>query len=281
MIIFTSVAALQIYISKQKKGGKSIGFVPTMGALHTGHLSLVQMSQKHCQITVVSIFVNPTQFNNPSDFEQYPITTEQDCLLLEKQGTDVLFLPSLPEIYPNGTSLKKQFDLENLENVLDGKYRPGHFQGVCQVVERLLKIIHPTNLFLGQKDLQQCMVLKRLTILMPIDTQITMAPILREPSGLAMSSRNLRLTNEQRVQAAAIYQQLIFIKENIGKIPIDLLKQKAAEQLLKAGFNKIDYVEIVETSTLKNIETYNPAVDTVALVAAFWGEVRLIDNMIL
>src|SRR3978361_1828381 len=153
MIIFTTVAALQVYISKQKKDNKSIGFVPTMGALHSGHLSLVQMAQKHCQITIVSIFVNPTQFNNIADFDKYPITIESDCLLLEKQGTDALFLPSLQEIYPNGTTLKKHFDLGNLENVLDGKYRPGHFQGVCEVVERLLDIIHPTNLFLGQKDL--------------------------------------------------------------------------------------------------------------------------------
>lgn len=281
MIIFTTVATLQVYISKQKKDGKSIGFVPTMGALHTGHLSLVKMSQKHCQTTVVSIFVNPTQFNNPTDFDKYPITVEQDCLLLEKQGTDALFLPSLQEIYPNGTTLKKHFDLGNLENVLDGKYRPGHFQGVCQVVERLLEIVHPTHLFLGQKDLQQCMVLKRLTVLMPIDTQITMAPIQREANGLAMSSRNLRLNNEQLLQAAAIYEQLIFIKENIDNISLDLLKQKAADKLLEAGFNKIDYIEIVETGTLKSIGKYKPATETAILIAAFLGDVRLIDNMVL
>ncbi len=281
MIIFTKVTALQHYILSQKKEGNLVGFTPTMGALHQGHLSLVELARKHCQITVVSIFVNPTQFNNQQDFALYPSTIEQDCLLLEKAGVDILFLPSVKEIYPSGTALKKQYNLGNLEKVLDGKYRPGHFQGVCQVVQRLLEIVKPDEFFLGQKDLQQCLVLKRLINLMGINIKLTIAPTLREVSGLAMSSRNLRLNKEQLTQAASIYQQLIFIKDNIEKTPIGQLKEAAGKALLDNGFSKIDYVEITSIADLQPIQAYNPSIPSVALIAAFLGEVRLIDNMII
>jgi pantoate--beta-alanine ligase len=280
MIIFTTVGPLQEYLLKQKKSGKKIGFTPTMGALHNGHLSLVETAQKHCPVTVVSIFVNPTQFNNAQDFALYPSTIEHDCILLEKAGVNILFLPSVAEVYPNGTTLQKHYDLGELENVLDGKYRPGHFQGVCQVVERLLNIVQPDELFLGQKDLQQCMVLKRLTTLMKADLQLTIVPTLRETSGLAMSSRNLRLDAAQLQQATQIYQQLLFIQQNIATTNILELKQKATQALLDNGFNKVDYVEIVDHN-LQAVKNYNRRRPISILIAAFLGDVRLIDNVMI
>lgn len=280
MIIFSKVNALQSYIKAKKNDGILVGFTPTMGALHKGHLSLIKLAQKHCQITIVSIFVNPTQFNNQQDFALYPITIDQDCLLLEEAGVDILFLPSVEEVYPNGTTSNTVYDLGNLEKILDGKYRLGHFQGVCQVVQRLLEIVQPDELFLGQKDLQQCLVLKRLIDIMGIHIKLTIAPTLREPSGLAMSSRNLRLNNEQLAQASKIYQQLLFIKSNIEITAIEQLKQEAEKALLNNGFSKIDYVEITNEN-LQSIENEYPVKPAVVLIAAFLGDVRLIDNIII
>jgi pantoate--beta-alanine ligase len=281
MIIFKTIYALQQHLAGLKTGGKSIGFVPTMGALHQGHLSLVEHAQTVCDVVVTSIFVNPTQFNDPTDFEKYPVTIEQDCLKLEKQKNDILFLPSVPEIYPSGIESPAHFDLGTLEILLEGLYRPGHFQGVCQVVNRLLEIVNPNILFLGQKDYQQCKVIQRLVELKNIATDITIVPTIREEDGLAMSSRNVRLSPAQRRVAVAIYQQLSFIKNNIQTQNFEVLIQTANDVLLQAGFAKVDYISIADAETLEPVTVYAKGRKLVGLVAAFLGDVRLIDNLLL
>ena len=281
MILFKTVSDLQKHLQKTKTANKSIGFVPTMGALHDGHLSLVKLSQSKAGITVCSIFVNPTQFNNSSDFDKYPITIDNDIYLLEKQGCDILFLPSEKEIYPGGKELKEKYDLGFIETILDGAYRPGHFQGVCQVVDRLLDIVQPDYLFLGQKDYQQVMVLRRMIELKNHAVQIIVGETLREPSGLARSSRNLRLSEDEKQKATAVYNALSYIKENTGTTSLSELKRHAAEMLMNSGFHKIDYISISDAGTLAPLEKYDSAISSVALVAAFMGEVRLIDNMLL
>jgi len=276
MLIFKRAADLVDYLKKQRAAGRKIGFVPTMGALHAGHISLITISKKNTSLTVCSIFVNPTQFNDPKDFEKYPITIEKDIALLEKAGTDVLFLPEVSELYPGGTSGLEHYDLGSLETVLEGKFRPGHFQGVCQVMQRLLNIVRPDDLFMGSKDYQQCMVVQRLLTLMGLPATLHRCPIVREPDGLAMSSRNVRLDPEQRTHATAIYQALTKIKDMPAGLPSDMLIVLAADRLLKAGF-RIDYISIADPDTLAPLSHARPA--AVALIAAFMGEVRLIDNM--
>jgi pantoate--beta-alanine ligase len=271
MIIIKQAARLQEYLKQQAARGLVSGFVPTMGALHQGHLSL---------ITVCSIFVNPTQFNDPKDFDKYPKTLEQDILLLENAGTDILFLPSVDEVYTDGLTNLEHYDLGYLETILEGKFRPGHFQGVCQVMYRLLKLVQPDLLFMGQKDYQQCMVVKRLLTLMESKTQLIPAPTIRENSGLAMSSRNMRLSEQQRGEAVDISKTLRFIRENLQYQSLNALKSTATEQLQQAGF-KVDYVEIAHAETLEPIEEWDGKTPLVALVAAFLGDIRLIDNLIL
>ena len=204
MIILKSATEVARFVMEKHKNGAVIGLVPTMGALHQGHISLLEKSKQLSSITVSSIFVNPTQFNNASDFEKYPITIEKDIDMLEAAGCDMLFLPSVFEMYPYGTAKLPNYNLGFLETVLEGKFRPGHFQGVCQVVDRLLNIILPDLLFLGQKDYQQCMVIGKMKELVKINTQIIICPTLREPNGLAMSSRNLRLTSDEKKKASKI-----------------------------------------------------------------------------
>lgn len=280
MIIIKQASRLQEYLQQQAARGIVSGFVPTMGALHQGHLSLISESRKRAGITVCSIFVNPTQFNDPKDFDKYPKTLEQDILLLEKGGTDILFLPSVNEMYPDGLTNLEHYELGYLETILEGKFRPGHFQGVCQVMYRLLKLVNPDLLFMGQKDYQQCMVVKRLLQIMESKTKLIPAPTIRETSGLAMSSRNMRLSEDQRGEAVDISKVLLFIKENLSTQSVQQLKISATEQLTQAGF-KVDYVEICNADTLEPVTEWDGKTPLVALVAAFLGEVRLIDNMIL
>lgn len=281
MILFKQVPALQKHLQRLRSADTSVGLVPTMGALHDGHLSLIKRAQQTCDVVVCSIFVNPTQFNNASDFEQYPVTTHRDIYLLEKQGCDILFLPSQKEIYPDGSCLQQPYDLGFVETVLEGAYRPGHFQGVCQVVDRLLDIVRPDDLFLGQKDYQQVMVLRRMIELKKHPVQIVTVDTSREETGLARSSRNLRLSEKQKDQATALYMALLFIKENIRSMVMDELKQHASEMLTDAGFQKIDYVAVCNAATLEAVEHFDEETPLVALIAAFMGEVRLIDNMLL
>ena len=287
MILFKKTASLQQWIKAQRgltnnKTKNQIGFVPTMGALHQGHISLIQESKTENGITVCSIFVNPTQFNDPKDFEKYPVTIEKDIEMLEAAGCDVLFLPAVSEIYPERTATAKHYELGFLETVLDGKFRPGHFQGVCRVVERLLQIVKPDQLYLGQKDYQQCMVISKLVELMGLKDRLSIriCPTLREADGLAMSSRNMRLNAEERKKAVAIFQGLQYIKEKIKPGPLLSLQEKVIENLKTSGFQP-DYVCIADAANLKPVENWDGEQKLVALIAAFLNEVRLIDNMVL
>jgi pantoate--beta-alanine ligase len=280
MIVFKHISDTSSYLDLLQQSGKLCGFVPTMGALHPGHISLIENARHQSDIVVSSIFVNPTQFNDPKDFDKYPITLEKDIDMLEKAGCDVLFLPSVKEMYPEGLADNKQYELGYLETVLDGAYRPGHFQGVCRVVEKLLTITQPDKLFLGQKDYQQCLVIKKLAELMQIKTDVIICPTQREPYGLAMSSRNIRLTEADRKKASQIYQALNFIKENIAPGNITVIKKMAVDKLTAEGFT-IDYIEIADASTLELLQQWDGKTKLVALAAAFIGDVRLIDNLLL
>ena len=280
MIIFKKAADASSFIREKRAKGKTIAFVPTMGALHAGHLSLVDMAKKSDDLVVSSIFVNPTQFNDKKDFEKYPSTIEKDIDMLEKAGCDVLFLPNVAEMYPEGTKSETHYDLGYLETILEGKFRPGHFQGVCQVVDRLLDIVQPDRLYLGQKDYQQCMVLKKMTDVRHPKTKIIIAPTMREADGLAMSSRNMRLNEADRRLAVKISETLSFIKAESGKGYLEDIKERAKQYLTIEGF-KVDYVEIADAATLEPVEKNDGGTPLVALIAAFVGEVRLIDNMLL
>lgn len=279
MIIFKKSDELSAYLSLKKKEGVKTGFVPTMGALHNGHLSLLKTAKNENDICVCSIFVNPTQFNNPDDFKHYPITIEQDIQLLVLNGCDVLFLPPQSEIYPSDYR-PRSYDLGKMEFILEGQYRPGHFQGVCQVVDRLLEIVKPHRLYMGQKDFQQCMVIKRLLNLIGKENEIELKiiPTEREKDGLAMSSRNLRLDAEARKIAPFIYAELNKIQNLIQQQPIDTLKKNATKSLEKKGF-RVDYVEIANAKDLSPATEKSP--EKVVLAAASIGPVRLIDNILL
>jgi pantoate--beta-alanine ligase len=281
MIIYKESAALHIKLQKIKLEEKKIGFVPTMGALHNGHISLIADSRKRGNTTVCSIFVNPTQFNDQKDFEKYPIDIEKDIFLLEKAGTDILFLPSVKEMYPEGLTTLYQYDLGFLETILEGYYRPGHFQGVCRIVHKLLNIVQPHHLFMGQKDYQQCMVIKKLISDYSIHTKLNIVETEREENGLAMSSRNLRLSAEAKQKATAVYKALQFIKANLHELSIMQLKEEAIAIIANAGFEKIDYVEICNASTLQPVAMADNNSKLIVLAAAFIESVRLIDNLML
>ena len=279
MIIFKKKIDISNYIVNYKKTSGKIGFIPTMGALHKGHISLIEASKRTDTLTICSIFVNPTQFNNTADFEKYPVTIEKDIDMLEKAGCNVLFLPSVEEIYPEDSSTTLPYELGFIETVLDGKYRPGHFQGVCNVVQRLLDIVQPNTIYLGQKDYQQCIIIKKLTELIQSPTQIIICPTLRESDGLAMSSRNMRLTSVERMKAVKISEVLLFIKQEIKPGNLQDLKQRCINYLTNEGYN-VDYVEIADATNLTLLQNWDGKTKLVAIVAAFLNEVRLIDNRI-
>jgi pantoate--beta-alanine ligase len=280
MIIFKHAADLKKFLASSPLSERTVGFVPTMGALHAGHLSLLKASKEKCTITVCSIFVNPTQFNNADDFKKYPKTIERDILLLEENGCDILFLPDEKEIYPDETSKNKHFDLGYPETILEGKFRPGHFQGVSLVVEKLLHIVEPDFLFLGQKDFQQCIIIKRLISLMGIKTRVIVCPILREENGLAMSSRNLRLSDREKEIASSLHQALLSIKENAKNEDFSTLRKIAVQNLENAGFN-VDYLELAKSEDLALLKDFIDDGEMVILIAAFLHHVRLIDNLVI
>ncbi|RPE08374.1 pantoate--beta-alanine ligase [Chitinophaga lutea] len=280
MYLFKQRVALQDHLEQVKKAGKRVGFVPTMGALHEGHISLIETARAAADVVVCSIFVNPTQFNDPKDFEKYPITINDDIIKLTAAGTDILFLPSVSEMYPEGVNGQHpHYDFGYVETVLEGAHRPNHFQGVGIIVHKLLDIVQPDSLFMGQKDFQQCMIIKRLLEITGIPTALHICPTLRETGGLAMSSRNMRLSPEQRQTAIQISRTLTEIKEKARLLPFPALKENARNQLQNAGF-QVDYVEIADAGNLKLLETAIPG-QMVALTAAKLGEIRLIDNMLI
>jgi pantoate--beta-alanine ligase len=279
MIIFKSAHEISDWLRRRQETGTTAGFVPTMGALHAGHLSLISQARAACAVTVCSIFVNPTQFNDPADYARYPVTVEKDIDLLEKAGCDVLFLPAVAEIYPDGTEKAgRVYALGRLETLLEGHFRPGHFQGVCRVVDRLLQIIHPDQLFLGQKDYQQCMVIQRLLAITGIRTQLVIGATLREADGLAMSSRNVRLTPAGRQLAPQIYRVLRQVKEEIRPGELESCKNSAKQALTLSGC-RVEYVEIADADTLEPCNIWDGKQPLVALAAVFIDGVRLIDNL--
>jgi pantoate--beta-alanine ligase len=279
MIVFKQAGELTEYLERQRSKGKTVGFTPTMGALHEGHISLVRSSQTENDITICSIFINPTQFNNSEDLRLYPVTIEKDIEMLVAAGCDILFLPDRSEIYPEEYKAR-HYNLGELENILEGFYRPGHFQGVCQVVERLLDIVITDNLYLGQKDFQQCMVIKKMIEITGKEdaVKLKIMPTIRETDGLAMSSRNLRLSKEERSLALTIYNELCTIKAGKKNFSLEELKKNAVGHLEEKGFG-VDYVEICNANDLS--VAYRNDGELVALVAATIGQVRLIDNMLL
>ena len=279
MILIKDIFTLQQIIKKEKQKGNTIGFVPTMGALHAGHIALITNAKAQNKFVVCSIFVNPTQFNNLDDLKKYPKTIETDIDKLEAGCCDLLFLPSVEEMYPKGEQ-NKHYELGYLETILEGKYRPGHFQGVCIIVDKLLLAVKPTILYLGRKDYQQCMVIAAMIKLEKHETTLVICDTIRETDGLAMSSRNMRLNGEERQQALRIIESLNYFKKNIKIGSLETLKENTEFFLTENGY-KVDYIEIADATTLEIQNTWDGEKKMVALVAAYLNEVRLIDNIIL
>ncbi|HTO17067.1 MAG TPA: pantoate--beta-alanine ligase [Edaphocola sp.] len=279
MKIFNKKELLNQWLISERKLS-SIGFVPTMGALHQGHISLIEQAKNHCDIVVCSIFVNPTQFNDPKDFEKYPITVESDIEMLIDASCDALYLPAIDEIYSDGTQTLEHYDIGYIETVLEGSTRLGHFQGVMQVVNRLLDAVLPDVLFLGQKDFQQCMVLKKLIEIKNSLTKVEVLPIQRETDGLAMSSRNRRLTEFQRAIVPLIYKCLISIEAQQNVKSFEIVQKECFDILERKGL-KPDYIVLADAETLTLLDDYDSNRKMIALIATFIGDIRLIDNLIL
>jgi len=276
MLVFDKIKDLKKCLTDKKKAGATVGFVPTMGALHQGHISLITISKAETDVTVCSIFVNPTQFNNQTDLTKYPRTPQKDIALLEEASCDVLYMPNVEDVYPNNDN--PQFNFGYLDTILEGEHRPGHFNGVGQVVSILLAGIQPDKAYFGSKDYQQVMVVKELVKQLHLNTHIIACPILREPDGLAMSSRNTRLSDEERKIAAHIpvmmQKAIALIKEKDINAAKDYIKAETAIQPLM----KLDYYEVCNADTLQPLKQYIPLQSTVSLIAVFVGNVRLIDN---
>jgi len=283
MVIFKKAADLQDFITnKRNEQQLKLGFIPTMGALHEGHLSLIEAAKKQECLTVCSIFVNPTQFNDPEDFKKYPNTLTADTKTLLDAQCDILFIPDVQEIYPNGFDAVKTYAFGYLETIFEGAQRPGHFEGVGKVVARLLELVQPQLLFLGQKDAQQCLVIKALIKQMDWEqkTSVIIVPTIRNKQGLALSSRNLRLNETEQQQALALYQSLQFI--NAAKTTTTfVLAQQHCEALLQQNHCKIEYIALADAETLKPLADFDHQKDMIVLIAARVGAVRLIDNLLI
>lgn len=274
--VFTKARDFQAYLRSHKQEGHSIGFVPTMGALHAGHGSLISRARKENDLVVASIFVNPTQFNNSSDLEKYPRTVEADSELLAALGCDAVLVPSVDEIYVEGFELP-EIELGYLDMVMEGFYRPGHFQGVVQVVYRLFQIVEPDRAYFGLKDYQQIAVVRYMTRFFDLPVEIIACPTLRENDGLAMSSRNLRLSSEEREMALHVSRTLYKAKE-LSKTHIPSETKSLAEDFFSTSPMKLEYLEIVHPDTLHPLTTdWVPG--AIACIVAYAGDIRLIDNM--
>ena len=278
MKIIKTKLELSNYLDIFRQKDFTIGLVPTMGALHQGHLSLLQQAQSTCDISVVSIFVNPTQFNHPNDLLLYPKPIEQDIHLLIQQGCDVLFLPEIAEMYPNDE--KWDYQVGALDDLLEGEFRPGHYSGVTQIVYKLFNLVKPDFSFFGQKDYQQFLVIKQLNDDFDLKINLVACSIIREKDGLAMSSRNIRLSDAQRQKALLIYQSLLFVKENYHQMDINHLLEKARIFYQNDPEVRLEYFSICDQKTLKTTNDQSNS-KNIAVVACFIGETRLIDNMIL
>ena len=277
MEVFTSIIDTHKYLKSNTH--LSIGFVPTMGALHDGHMALIRKSKSENDLTICSVFVNPTQFNNPEDLKKYPRTLDEDCKLLQKEGCDMVFAPSAEEMYPSLPRLKMDFG--RLENILEGKFRPGHFNGVGIVVAKLFNIIQPTRAYFGQKDIQQVAVIKLLIRDLSFDLELVVCETIRENDGLAKSSRNRRLDASARVLAPKIFESLVLGKELLleGK-SISAVKNKVMEFYAENPDFELEYYEIADLETLETLEYLDKQSKTAIILAAHLGGVRLIDNIV-
>jgi len=279
--IFIKTNELKKHLNQLREAGKTIGFAPTMGALHQGHLSLILQSKAQCDVTVSSIFVNPTQFDNDEDLIKYPDTTRKDITMLDEKGTDILYLPTVEEVYPDGTKPTINYDFGYLTTIAEGAYREGHFEGVAQVVSILLDIVAPHKIFMGQKDFQQCALVHQLIQYKKIDTKIVVCPIIREADGLAMSSRNMRLNKQERKNAIVLSKALQWVKDNYNLMTIAELEHGAKDLINKTDFCKADYIEIRDRTSLKPISDNSIQQNVIVLGAAYVGSIRLIDNMVI
>ena len=277
MKVLKSKKTLIDYVERQREMGKKIGFAPTMGALHEGHLSLYKAAKKENDEVISSIFVNPTQFNNPDDFQKYPKTLEKDLELLEKAGVDAVYVPNVEEMYPDGLNSKK-YDFDGLENEMEGKYRPGHFDGVGTIVEELFRQVQPHNAYFGEKDYQQLAIIKKMVEKTKLPVKIHGVPTLREEDGLAMSSRNVRLTETQRKEATIIYETLEKVKEWFQVISLKEIKQKVTDIFRNSNF-ELEYFVIADEKTLKETDYFYKDKNYRAFIVAYADTVRLIDNM--
>jgi pantoate--beta-alanine ligase len=280
MLLFKTVADFQSWVKVQRRRRQTIGFVPTMGALHHGHLELIRTAARAGDLPVASIFVNPTQFNDPKDLEKYPRLPGQDMRLLHDAGCVALFMPPVEEVYPPGIDLTVRLDFRELEDVMEGVFRPGHFQGMATVVNRLLDIARPQRLYMGQKDFQQLAIVRDMLRQQRSTIELVMCPTVREPDGLAMSSRNLRLTPAMRATAPVIFRVLQEARTAFQTRPAAEVQQEALQKLTAAGLRP-EYFDLVDGLSLLPVAHYNDRPFIVACTAAWAGDVRLIDNLVL
>jgi pantoate--beta-alanine ligase len=280
MILFKKGHQLQNYLATLKSDKKSIGLVPTMGALHVGHLSLIQKAKEENDCVVCSIFVNPTQFNETTDLEKYPRTAAKDIELLTSVGTDVLLMPPVEEVYPKELNTTLELDFGKLATLMEGEFRPGHFDGMAQVVNRLSDMVQPHSLYMGQKDFQQITIVRSMLTQLKSEIKLVMCPIKREENGLAMSSRNVRLTPGNRTLAVKVSQTLLGAKKMMDEKTPKEVKDWAMKELSIPEF-KPEYFEVVDGISLQPIDDFSETNFAVACTAVWAGEVRLIDNMVL
>ncbi|WP_345166687.1 pantoate--beta-alanine ligase [Nibribacter koreensis] len=279
MLQLSALSDIRQHCEQVRCQGLRIGFVPTMGALHEGHLSLLKAAKAQNDVVVCSVFVNPTQFNNAEDYKLYPRLLEQDAQLLAQVGCDVLFAPVATEMYKQTGKLT--FDFGSLENVMEGAHRPGHFNGVATVVSKLFHLVRPHQAFFGQKDLQQFAIVQQLVQDLSFDLELVCYPIIREEDGLAMSSRNRRLTPEQRQMAPKLYEALQLLERQLAQVCIEEAKQAAIDFLAAYPQIKLEYLEVIDANTLQPISSVQEVEKVAVCLAAFLGEVRLIDNLLL
>lgn len=279
MHISKKISETKAFLKSIRDQNASIGFVPTMGALHNGHLSLLEEAKKNNDFVACSIFVNPIQFNNKSDLENYPRDIQRDIQLLESAGCDFLFLPDELEMYPE--TITETYSFGNLDKVMEGKFRPGHFQGVAVVVNRLFKIIEPNRAYFGLKDFQQVAIIRKMVKDHHIPVEIIPCPTVREADGLAMSSRNQLLTAEDRKQAAIINEALNEVKTQLFSLTIKEVKDQISQLFSLTPNAKLEYFEIVDMDSLEPISSWTDSKHVVACIAVYFGKVRLIDNIIL
>lgn len=278
MQLVNTIAQLKLAVNKEREAGKQIGFVPTMGALHRGHVSLVEQAVNATDFVVASIFVNPTQFNNPTDLKTYPRTLEQDLIMLKEAGVSLVFVPTVEEIYPEPD--KRVFDFGKLDKVMEGEHRPGHFNGVAQVVSKLFDIVNPHKAFFGQKDFQQLAIIRRMVEMLGLKVEIVSCPTVREADGLAMSSRNMLLNPKQRASAPIISKTLAQARNNMEQMSVKEMIEWVKKEINKNPELNVEYFEIADAQTLQPVSQWNSTKQAVGCIAVQVGQVRLIDNIL-